>query len=125
VEAWDDDGARRGWCLYKMGCRGPTTYNSCSTFKWNNGVSFPIGSGHGCIGCSEADFWDNGPFYQRLSNVVVPGIEATPETIGEVLAGVTAVGVGAHLVSFAARKLGKRGKPGETEPEKPAAEEEK
>ena len=125
VEAWDDDGARRGWCLYKMGCRGPTTYNSCSTFKWNNGVSFPIGSGHGCIGCSEADFWDNGPFYQRLSNVVVPGIEATPETIGEVLAGVTAVGVGAHLVSFAARKLGKHGKPGETEPEKPAAEEEK
>ena len=61
VEAWDDEGARKGWCLYKMGCRGPTTYNSCPTFKWNNGVSFPIGSGHGCIGCSEGSFWDNGP----------------------------------------------------------------
>ena len=23
VESWDDDGARKGWCLYKMGCRGP------------------------------------------------------------------------------------------------------
>ncbi len=37
VEAWDDEGARKGWCLYKMGCRGPTTYNSCSTLKWNGG----------------------------------------------------------------------------------------
>ncbi len=33
VEAWDDDGAKKGWCLYKMGCRGPTTYNSCSTVQ--------------------------------------------------------------------------------------------
>ena len=83
VEAWDDDGARKGWCLYKMGCRGPTTYNSCSTVKWNNGVSFPIGSGHGCIGCSEENFWDNGPFYERLSNIPVPGIDSTPDTIGK------------------------------------------
>jgi hydrogenase small subunit len=99
VESWDDDGAKKGWCLYKMGCRGPTTYNSCSTFKWNNGVSFPIGSGHGCIGCSEAGFWDNGPFYQRLSTIVVPGIDATPDKIGAVLGTAAAVGVGAHLVS--------------------------
>jgi hydrogenase small subunit len=99
VESWDDDGARKGWCLYKMGCRGPSTYNSCSTFKWNNGVSFPIGSGHPCIGCSEQDFWDNGPFYARLTNIPVPWIEATPDTIGKTLAGVTAVGVAAHLVS--------------------------
>ena len=66
VEAWDDEGARNGWCLYKMGCRGPVTHNSCSTTKWNGGVSFPIGSGHGCLGCSEANFWDDGPLYKRL-----------------------------------------------------------
>ncbi len=108
VEAWDDEGARKGWCLYKMGCRGPTTYNSCSTFKWNNGVSFPIGSGHGCIGCSEANFWDNGPFYQRLSNVVVPGIDATPNRIGEVLGIATAIGVGAHLTATVARRLSQK-----------------
>ena len=82
-----------------MGSRGPTTYNSCSTFKWNNGVSFPIGSGHPCLGCSEAGFWDNGPFYQRLSNVVVPGIDATPDKIGAILGTAAVVGVGAHLVS--------------------------
>jgi hydrogenase small subunit len=95
-----------------MGCRGPTTYNSCSTFKWNNGVSFPIGSGHGCIGCSEANFWDNGPFYQRLSSIPVPGIESTPQQIGTVLAVATGVGAGLHLASFAARKAAEKKKEG-------------
>jgi hydrogenase small subunit len=66
VEAWDDEGARKGWCLYKMGCRGPVTYNACSTTKWNGGVSNPILSGHPCLGCSQPGFWDDGPFYNRL-----------------------------------------------------------
>ena len=103
VETWDDDGAKKGWCLYKMGCRGPTTYNSCSTFKWNNGVSYPIGSGHGCIGCSEENFWDNGPFYQRLTSIPVPGIESTPDEVGAVVAGAAAIGVGAHFISSVVR----------------------
>ena len=60
VEQWDDEQAQKGYCLYKMGCKGPTTYNACSTTRWNGGVSFPIQSGHGCIGCSEDGFWDNG-----------------------------------------------------------------
>jgi hydrogenase small subunit len=104
VETWDDHGAKMGWCLYKMGCRGPSTYNSCSTFKWNNGVSFPIGSGHGCIGCSEAGFWDNGPFYNRLSGIPVPGIESTPDQIGKVAAVAAGVGVAAHYASYLVRK---------------------
>ena len=104
VEAWDDDGAKKGWCLYKMGCRGPSTYNSCSTFKWNNGVSYPIGSGHGCIGCSEDNFWDNGPFYERLSGIPVPGIESTPDEIGAVAAGAALIGVGAHFISSVVRQ---------------------
>ena len=112
VEEWDDDGARKGWCLYKMGCRGPTTYNSCSTFKWNNGVSFPIGSGHGCIGCSEANFWDNGPFYERQSGIPLPGVESTPETIGKVAAGVTGAAVAAHLTAVVVKNLRDRAKSG-------------
>lgn len=105
VESWDDEGARKGWCLYKMGCRGPMTYNSCSTFKWNNGVSFPIGSGHGCIGCSEANFWDNGPFYQRLAAVPLPGVEATADDIGKTVAVAAGVGVAAHFASFAVKRI--------------------
>lgn len=66
VEAWDDEGARKGWCLYKMGCRGPVTYNACSTTKWNGGVSNPIASGHPCLGCSQPGCWDDSPLYRRL-----------------------------------------------------------
>jgi hydrogenase small subunit len=116
VEAWDDEGAKKGWCLYKMGCRGPTTFNSCSTVKWNCGVSFPIQSGHGCIGCSEDNFWDNGPFYQRLSNIPVPGIESTPDSIGKTLTVLSGAGIAAHLVSVAARK-GVRGLTSKPEPD--------
>lgn len=67
AESFDDEGAKQGWCLYKLGCKGPTTYNACATVKWNNGTSFPIEAGHGCIGCAEPDFWDKGGFYNALS----------------------------------------------------------
>ncbi len=104
VESWDDEGARRGWCLYKMGCRGPTTYNSCSTIRWNNGISWPVGSGHGCIGCAEDGFWDNGPFYRRLSGIPVPGVQSTPDQVGKTLAVVAAAGAAAHFTSFLAKR---------------------
>jgi hydrogenase small subunit len=104
VESWDDENARKGYCLYKMGCRGPVTYNACAVTKWNNGVSFPIQSGHGCIGCSEENFWDNGPFYQRLTNLPGMPIEATADTIGLAAGAATAVGLGAHAVLTFVRK---------------------
>jgi len=67
AETFDDEGAKQGWCLYKLGCKGPVTYNACATTKWNNGTSFPIEAGPGCIGCSEPRFWDKGGFYRPLS----------------------------------------------------------
>jgi hydrogenase small subunit len=67
AKTFDDEGAKKGWCLYELGCKGPTTYNACATTKWNNGTSFPIEAGHPCIGCSEPDFWDGGGFYKALS----------------------------------------------------------
>ena len=67
AETFDDEGAKKGWCLFKLGCKGPTTYNACATTKWNNGTSFPIEAGHPCLGCSEPDFWDGGGFYRALS----------------------------------------------------------
>ena len=104
VESFDDENAKRGYCLYKMGCRGPVTYNACGVTRWNNGVSFPIQSGHGCIGCSEAKFWDNGPFYQHLASFPGFGIETTADDIGAVLGVATAAGIAAHAVSTNIRK---------------------
>jgi hydrogenase small subunit len=104
VESFDDENARRGYCLYKVGCRGPVTYNACGVMRWNNGVSYPIQSGHGCIGCSEANFWDNGPFYQHLQSFPGFGIETTADTVGVTLGVVTAAGLAAHGLATALRK---------------------
>ena len=104
VNSFDDENAKRGYCLYKMGCRGPVTYNACGVMRWNGGVSFPIQSGHGCIGCSEGNFWDNGPFYRHLPNFPGFGIETTADKVGVGLAAATAVGVAAHAISTNIRK---------------------
>jgi [NiFe] hydrogenase small subunit len=67
VEEFGSEEAQLGYCLYKMGCRGPETYNNCPVAKFNDGTSFPIEAGHPCIGCSEPDFWDKfTPFYEEL-----------------------------------------------------------
>jgi hydrogenase small subunit len=109
VERFDDEGARKGYCLYKVGCKGPTTYNACSTVRWNEGVSFPIQSGHGCIGCSEKDFWDKGPFYQRLSTLDPLFVEADADTVGATAAAVAGGAITAHAgVSIAKRVADKR-----------------
>jgi hydrogenase small subunit len=104
VESWDDENAKKGYCLYKMGCRGPVTYNACSVTKWNGAVSYPIQSGHGCIGCSENGFWDNGPFYQHLASFPGFGIESTADTIGTAIGVAATAGVAAHAISSNIRK---------------------
>lgn len=96
VESWDDDGARKGFCLYKMGCKGPTTYNACPCTRWNDGVSYPIESGHVCLGCSEQGFWDQGSFYARSMNIPVFGTMATAETVGLAVGGAVLAGVAVH-----------------------------
>ncbi|MBX7124205.1 MAG: hydrogenase small subunit [Cyclobacteriaceae bacterium] len=104
VEAFDDENAKRGYCLYKVGCKGPSTYNSCGIMKWNNGTSYPIQSGHGCFGCSEEQFWDNGPIYARMPNAGGFGIEASADKIGMTALGVTAAGLAVHAVATNLRK---------------------
>ena len=99
AETFDDQNAKDGYCLYKLGCKGPSTYNSCGTIKWNNGVSYPIQSGHGCIGCSEDHFWDNQPFYERMTKLPGFSEEKTADDIGKVAAGVLAGGIAVHAVA--------------------------
>ncbi|HEX6894870.1 MAG TPA: hypothetical protein VF146_06335, partial [Bryobacteraceae bacterium] len=61
-------------------------------------------------------FWDNGPFYQRLSNVVVPGIEATPDKIGKTLTVLSGAALAAHLTSTVTRRQFAKGKSDEPAP---------
>lgn len=70
AKSFDDEGARQGFCLLELGCRGPVTFNACTRLKWNGGTSFPMHSGHGCLGCSEPDFWDG--LESRLESFYAP-----------------------------------------------------
>jgi len=66
VEQFGSEEAAMGYCLYKMGCKGPDTYNNCPIAKFNDGTSWPIEAGHPCIGCSEPGFWDKmTPFFEE------------------------------------------------------------
>ncbi len=104
AKTFDDEGARQGWCLFELGCKGPVTYNSCATVKWNDGTSFPIESGHGCLGCSEPDFWDAGGFYRALSLPANPlHVAATAVELGAV------VGVGVALANRARKSAARAG----------------
>lgn len=50
-----DEGHRKGYCLYKLGCKGPETYANCPSILFNDvGTgSWPVATGHPCIGCTE------------------------------------------------------------------------
>jgi len=110
VRTFDDAGARNGWCLYEMGCKGPSTFSACPIIQWNMHTSWPIGAGHPCIGCTEKHFFDNfTPFYKKLPNVPGFGIEGTAEKVGLGLVGAAAVGFGLHAGITAVRHAaGKR-----------------
>ncbi len=103
VEQFGDEGAKDGYCLYKVGCKGPYTFNNCSKNKFNQGTSWPVQAGFGCMGCSEPDFWDTmgtvgEPLKDRLYQTVFSGAgaDATADKIGVTLLAATAVGVAAH-----------------------------
>jgi hydrogenase small subunit len=100
AKTFDDEGARSGWCLYELGCKGPTTHNACATTKWNQGTSFPIQSGHPCLGCSEPDFWDAGSFYSALSS--------PPSDVSKIIAPAVAAGAVAGLAIGLANRMKKK-----------------
>jgi len=102
VQEFGDEGAKNGYCLYKVGCKGPYTFNNCSREKFNQHTSWPVQAGHGCIGCSEPDFWDAmGPFEEPLGNklyqtVYGEGADRTADKVGITLLAATAIGIAAH-----------------------------
>ena len=99
VEEWGDDGAKRGWCLYKMGCKGPYTFANCAKVRFNSGLSWPVMAGHGCIGCTEPAFWDSmAPLEKPIAEKNVIGGEVTVDKAGAALLGVTLAGMAAHGV---------------------------
>jgi quinone-reactive Ni/Fe-hydrogenase small subunit len=110
VEEWGDEGAKNNFCLYKVGCKGPMTFNNCSIVRYNEGVNWPIGVGRGCIGCSEPDFWDKYAYERPMAeaNIKAPtgGVEKTVDEFGLGLLTAAGIGIGIHAAAsaFAGKK---------------------
>ncbi len=102
VEEWGDEGAKNNFCLYKMGCKGPMTFNNCSIVRYNEAVNWPVGVGHGCIGCSEPYFWDKYSYERTMAdaNIKAPtgGVEKSVDEFGLGLLTAAGIGIGIHAV---------------------------
>ncbi len=103
VEEWGDEGAKNNFCLYKVGCKGPMTFNNCSIIRYNEGVNWPVGVGRGCIGCSEPDFWDKYAYERPMSNAHIKaptgGVEKTVDEFGLGLLTAAGIGIGIHAAA--------------------------
>ncbi len=112
VEEWGDAGHRAGYCLYKMGCKGPVAFQNCPHIKWNGGTNWPIGCGHPCIGCSEPNFWDTmTPFYQHLPGVPGFGAASNIDTIGLGAVAAVAAAFAAHGLIQIGKRVGDKYEP--------------
>src|SRR5579859_6233415 len=62
-----DEGHRSGYCLYKLGCKGPVTHAACSTRQFNEvNDCWPIGIGAPCFGCTEQKVGFTIPMFQTV-----------------------------------------------------------
>lgn len=76
AEQFGDEGHRQGYCLYKLGCKGPETYNNCPAVHYGDVASgsWPVGTGHPCFGCSEEGIGFEAP----LHSLAKPGFITPP-----------------------------------------------
>jgi len=113
-----DEGHRQGWCLYKLGCKGPQTHASCSVLHFGEVVNaWPIGIGHPCVGCTEQKLAFRVPIHTTVDIErptppdTYPPIRAEQGHASAIAAGVAGV-VGGAIVGgawMASKKLGARG----------------
>jgi hydrogenase small subunit len=74
AQVFGDEGHRDGWCLYKLGCKGPQTHANCALADFCEVPgAWPIGVGHPCVGCTEQGIVFNVPIHQNL-----PIVQPTP-----------------------------------------------
>jgi hydrogenase small subunit len=113
-----DAGHRQGWCLYKLGCKGPETFANCPAIGFNDAGegSWPVGSGHPCFGCTEPGIGFTKPIHAMAEVLTVTPPTMFPQ-VGEskgqgvtpgaaaLAAGVAGLAVGAGGVL--ATRLGK------------------
>ena len=128
VHQFGDDGHREGWCLYKLGCKGPVTHASCSTLHFGDVVgAWPIGIGHPCSGCTEPEVAFRVPMHETVPIErpsppdTYPPIHKPKPAISPTATAVAGALAGAALVSayVLARKLSREHEKGASQPPEP------
>jgi len=96
AEEFGDPGHRQGYCLYKLGCKGPETYNNCPSILYGDvgSGSWPVGTGHPCFGCSEEGVGFTVPLHTPARPLHVTPPAMFPAAIPEEGAGATALAAG-------------------------------
>lgn len=91
-------------CLFKLGCKGKVTKNSCSRLKINDTSTWCVGAGHPCVGCSNPDYPEAqglGLFGQiqgdsgQSNSSLITGLQ----TVGIGAAALTTAGIVTHAAS--------------------------
>jgi len=117
AQAFGDEGHRQGFCLYKLGCKGPQTHASCALLPFCDVPgAWPIGIGHPCVGCTEQEIAFKIPLHTTIpierptAPMAYPGLAAARGQVSAVAAGVAGAAVGALLAGgfVASRQLAAR-----------------
>lgn len=117
--AFGDDGHRKGYCLYKLGCKGPETYANCPTVLFGDAGAgtWPVGCGHPCIGCTEEGVGFSKPIHMlaKVKNVEPPALypaihepQGQGATLGSAAVLAAVAGAAAGAGAMFARNLGKQ-----------------
>ncbi len=108
AERFGDEGHRKGWCLYKLGCKGPVTHANCSVLRFGEVGSWPVGVGHPCVGCAEQGVGFSQAIHAVLPAEVCGAPAKAPRGAGGVgLAAAAGVAGGALAAGAAARAVRK------------------
>jgi hydrogenase small subunit len=114
AQFFGDEGHRSGWCLYKLGCKGPQTHANCSLLPFCEVPgAWPIGVGHPCVGCTEQGIVFEVPIHTNLpidkptAPMAYPTIASNQGEVSAMAAGLGGLVVGgvAGASYVASRKL--------------------
>jgi hydrogenase small subunit len=99
-----DPGHRQGYCLYKLGCKGPKTHANCSLQPFCEVPgAWPVGIGHPCYGCTEKGIGFHMPIHATIdmdrptAPETYPPIAARQGEVNPLATGVTGLLGGAVL----------------------------
>ncbi|MCC9001578.1 MAG: hydrogenase small subunit, partial [Candidatus Competibacter sp.] len=108
-----DYGHRQGFCLYKIGCKGPETHANCPAIGFGDvgEGNWPVGIGHPCFGCTEQGVGFTKPIHAlakvqtfapptAFPAVNSPKGEGLSPTAAAVVAGVAGLAVGAGVMAL-------------------------